>query len=254
MTDPPEEGKPATPDAEKSLWSGPADAASADQSDAQESQDASVDDAHAEPSTAETASNVEDAATMVKVCPKCSVQETTDGLFCPHCGARYAKKQRSKRSKVILLAAVGLLILAAIGVGIAFKVNHDDEVQAKRDKQHRIEVAAAAARAEQAKREAAAAKAASEKRKLDRALRQLMVHEMEKTITKDAKKNVNEGVLDGPILGSQCSPAPGGGSKSAAPYTCMAITKRNGDGTVEGYNFTVTANMNTGSMTWHLGN
>jgi hypothetical protein len=205
---------------------------------------------------AEVAAEPADVVTT-KVCPKCSVQETTAGEFCPHCGARYAKKRRSKRTKVTALAALGALVLAGGATAAVLKVSSDDAAQQKRDERHQAEVAAEAAQAAQAKREAQAKEVADHEaaaqRKLDRQLSSIIVHEMEKRITKDAKKDVDLGVLEGPILGTDCSPAAGGGTKSATPYDCMAITTRNDDGTIQGYNFSATANMKNGSFTWKLG-
>lgn len=197
------------------------------------------------------------APTQVKVCPRCSVQDTTTGEFCPHCGARYAKRKRSKRSKVIAGAVVLVVLLVAGGVAAALKISHDDDVAAQREKRHKQELlAAAAAKAEQQREELAAERARQEAaadRALDREIKKSIEHSMEKSITKDAKKNVDNGILEGPILGTQCDQAPGDARKSATPYSCLAITKRSDDGTIEGYTFTATANLKTGEYRWHLG-
>lgn len=195
----------------------------------------------------------------IKVCPHCSVQSKTDGDYCPHCGASFVhgRKGLSKRTKVIVFSIVGVLVLAGAGVGVAQKISHDNQVT--EDKQ-RAEAAAKAA-AEQRKQEEAAAKAAQDqqdlKDSLERSVRRSSVREMRKSITKDAKKRVAEGVLDGPIYGTQCNPV-GGGSQDnleakTTKFECLAINKKNGDGTVEGWRFSATMNWDEGSWTWRLG-
>lgn len=201
----------------------------------------------------------------VKVCPKCSVQERTSGLFCPHCGAPYAKKQRlrSKRSKRILAAAVGLLLVAGLGGGITAKVNHDNSVKAEKKRQADKGLAerkrqadeAAAAEKERVAKEAATAarkKRAADKKELDKAIRDLVVRDMEKSITKDAKKMVAGGTLDGPILRTSCSSTNPAANKTTAPFSCIAVTETNGS-TERGYRFSATANLKSGSYRWHLG-
>jgi hypothetical protein len=77
-------------------------------------------------------------------------------------------------------------------------------------------------------------------------------------VTKDAKKDVADGVLDGPILRTECTPVGGGNSDPLAAHTgnwsCLAVTKDDlSSGTSEGYAFSATVNYDDGSYTWHLG-
>jgi len=233
------------------LWSG--DASEDGAPEVAESEEPTVVGAAHTPAGAEA----EGADTPVtEVCRRCSVQTTTSGAFCPSCGASYEKHRTSRRTKIVAGALVAVVILAGGGMAVAMKIQHDDDVAAK--ERAAKQRAAAAAVALQRKREADAQARvdAAERlvRELKREIRKETVHSMEKSITKDAKSRVDDGRLDGPILGTQCEQAPGDAKKSATPYLCMAITERNDDGTIRGYNFTATANFEDGSYTWHLGN
>ena len=172
-----------------------------------------TDDADTQQRTPGEAATSEDAP--IKVCPHCSVQSTTAGDYCPHCGASFVhgRKGLSKRTKVIVFSIIGVLVLAGAGVGVAQKISHDNQVT--EDKQ-RAEAAAKAAAAQRRQEEAAATAAQDaqdEKDEIERSLRRSSVREMRKSITKDAKKRVAAGDLDGPIYGTQCNPV-GGGSVS----------------------------------------
>lgn len=195
----------------------------------------------------------------VKVCPHCSTQTETDGDYCPHCGAGYVhgRKGLSRRTKVIVAAVLGALVIGGGAVAVVVKVNHDNQVA--EDKQ-RAEAAAKAA-AELRRREELAAQLEAEGDKiedeLERSIRQSSVRGMRKSITKDAKSRVAEGSLEGPIYGTQCDPV-GGGSVSnldakTTKFECLAIQKKNDDGTVEGWRFSATMNWDKGSYTWRLG-
>lgn len=195
----------------------------------------------------------------VKVCPHCSVQSQTDGQYCPHCGASYVHGRRglAKRTKLIIVGVLGALVLAGAGVAIAQKVSHDNQVA---EDKRQAEAAAKAAAAQRKQEELAAQKeeeAQAEQDRIERSIRASAVRGMRKSITKDAKQRVSEGVLDGPIYGTQCNPV-GGGSEDnleakTTKYECLAINKKNGDGTVEGWRFSATMNWDDGSYTWRLG-
>lgn len=195
----------------------------------------------------------------VKVCPHCSVQSQTDGQYCPHCGASYVhgRKGLAKRTKVIVAAVLGALVLAGAGVAIAQKVSHDNQVA---EEKRQAEAAAKAAAAQRKQEELAAQKeeeAQAERDRIERSIRASAVRGMRKSITKDAKERVTEGILDGPIYGTQCDPV-GGGSQDnleakTTKFECLAIHKKNGDGTVEGWRFSATMNWDDGSYTWRLG-
>lgn len=188
-----------------------------------------------------------------RVCPACSTQERTTGAFCPHCGARYERKRSrvSKRVKIVLASLVTLLLLGAAGAGVAMKLHHDHLVKQRQ---------AAAARRVAAQRRAAAARAEAKKTEdhFKLAERKDTVKSLEHSVTKDAQKDVNDGLLDGPILRTECSPASGTDisdlSASTGDFTCLAVNKDNlSSGTSSGYRFTATVNYNDGTYTWHLG-
>jgi hypothetical protein len=187
-----------------------------------------------------------------RVCPKCSAQETTTGEFCPHCGASYLRRRRrlGKRAKIVAAAVLSLLVLGGAAAGVVVKVNHDHKVAADKKKK--------AAAAEAARQQAAARDA--EKRLEDqtqRRLRASVVKELERSVTKDAQQDVSDGLLDGPILRTDCTPTGTSADDlnvSAATYSCLAVNKDNfDDGTSSGYSFTGNVNFDDGTYTWHLG-
>jgi hypothetical protein len=72
------------------------------------------------------------------------------------------------------------------------------------------------------------------------------VTQLQRSVTKDARKSVDAGVLDGPILNTQCTPLGGGSTDDLTALTgtfeCLAVDKKNNDGTVEGYAYSSTVN------------
>jgi hypothetical protein len=191
----------------------------------------------------------------VKVCPNCAVQERTTGEFCPHCGAPYHRKPRglkrlSKRAKIIVGAVILVLLLAGGATAAVLKVQHDNDAKAEKNR----EEAAARQRAQQAAQ-------AERERKADEqvqvALRRNIVKELQKAVTKDARGQVNDGLLDGPIKRTSCDPVGGGNvddlTARTGKFECIAVNKENGDGTAEGYRFSATINYEELSYSWHLG-
>ncbi len=86
---------------------------------------------------------------------------------------------------------------------------------------------------------------------LDQELSDVAQGELERSITKDARKQVREGFLEGPIKETSCREA-GTGSGPATEYTCLAINKESGE-TSEGYEYQATADTESGELTWELG-
>jgi hypothetical protein len=76
-------------------------------------------------------------------------------------------------------------------------------------------------------------------------------------VTKDATKDVNLGLIDGPVLRTECNPTGGTGTSdltaSSADFSCLAVNKENADGTASGYRFSASVNYDDYSYTWHLG-
>lgn len=194
----------------------------------------------------------------VKVCPRCSVQSQTDGSFCPHCAASYiGPGPLSKISKRIVIVVVAALVVIGSAGGLALKISHDNEVTAQL-------VAAAQAQkratdAAKAKADADAAAAATKQAADDqtRTERKATVTALEASILKDAKAMVKSQTLTGPILRASCTPLGGGSVDDLTALTgtleCIAVNKKNADGTEQGYRFSATINWNEGSYTWHLG-
>lgn len=198
-----------------------------------------------------------DPGPITRVCPKCAAQSQAPGEFCPHCGARYGRKRRSRKTAVILLSAVLALLIAGGAVAAVLIIHHNNQVAAqkraaRRGAAERQQAAAAAAAAAAAQLQAQKA-AARLKRDEARVVRQQLVNALQSSVEKDADKDVSTGILNGPILKVQCQPATSlDATASIANYTCLAADSISG-GELSGYRFSATINTATGSYTWHLG-
>jgi len=195
--------------------------------------------------------------TQTRVCPRCSVQSKAPGDFCPNCGKAYARRRPSRRTHWIILGVVVALIVIAGGTALVLMVRHGNEVEAAEAAAAKEAEEAEALEAKQAKRQADARAAKRASDKLERQTRRLVVKELQKSITKDAREKVNDGLLDGPILNTQCTPVGGGSTDDLTAITgkfeCLAVNKNNGDGTVSGYSFAATVDWKKFSYTWQLG-
>ena len=150
-----------------------------------------------------------------------------------------------------------MLLGAGVFAAVA-KVRHAHAVEAA---QAATDKKAAAAAEAKAKAKAAAARKAAAKRAADSAERRVRrdgVKQMEASITKDARKSVASGLLDGPIFFTSCDPLGGGSTDDltaiTTTFSCVAVTKKNDDGTVEGYVYHATQNWSEGTYSWGLGN
>jgi hypothetical protein len=159
---------------------------------------------------------------------------------------------------MIVGAVIAAVLLGAGTTGAVAKVRHD---HAAKTAQAAADAKAAKLAKEKAQAKAAAARKRAAKRAADNAERQdrhAAVKQMEQSITKDARKDVASGVLDGPILYSTCDPLGGGSTDDltalTTTFSCLAVNKKNNDGTVSGYSFHATQNWTTGSYSWGLGN
>jgi hypothetical protein len=156
----------------------------------------------------------------------------------------------SKISKRIVIGVVAAIVVIGSATGLALKVSHDNQVTAQRvaadQAQKRTADAASAA--------AAAKQAADDKTRADR---QAQITQLEASILTDAKERVTSQTLTGPILSASCTPLGGGSSDDLTSVTgtfeCIAVNKKNTDGSTEGYRFSATINWNK-DYTWHLGN
>jgi predicted nucleic acid-binding Zn ribbon protein len=187
----------------------------------------------------------------VKVCRECSAQAQTDGAFCPHCGTSYARKRRfTRRIKVALVVVLLLLLGGGATAGVLIKQDHDQQVAAKR---HAAELVA------QQKRDAAKRRVDEKKAqdRLERASRKDLVTSLEHSVTKDAKKDSDLGLIDGTVSRTECNPAGGADpsdlTTNSGDFSCLAVTADNADGTSSGYRFSATVNYDDFTYTWHLG-
>jgi hypothetical protein len=193
-----------------------------------------------------------------RVCSKCSVQSQTGGDFCPNCGRSYIRKGLSKRAKLIAGGVVVAIVLGVAAAGVVAKARHDHAAEAARVTAGRnaAKTAKAAARAKAAKARTVAAKKAADN--AARRVRRDGVKQMEQSITKDARKDVGSGLLVGPILYTSCDPLGGGSTDDltaiTTTFSCIAVTKKNSDGTATGYAYHATENWSAGSYSWALGN
>jgi outer membrane murein-binding lipoprotein Lpp len=197
-----------------------------------------------------------DAPPPTRVCAKCSVQTQTSGDYCPHCGNSYvARRRRLSRKAIIAIVAsvVAALVLAGgAATAISLKAKQDREAAAA---ERREAAQAAAEKAEAARQERQEAKAAAEQAERD--IRAQIIRQMQKSITKDAKERVGDGVLEGPIYYTTCDPLGGGSVDDLTALTttfeCIAVNEKLGGGQVRGWVFSATANWDEGSWSWQLG-
>lgn len=195
----------------------------------------------------------------IKVCGKCSVQTRTSGDFCPHCGHSYVARSRGISKRVLGVVAAVVLVLALAGGGFALKMRSDEAEQREAAAAERAEAAAEKKQAEEE-----AAEAADQERRVqqaaeraERAERKSIITQMQASITKDAKKRVADGELEGPIFYTSCDPLGGGSVDDLTALTttfeCLAVNEKLGGGQVRGWVFSSTVNWDEGSWSWRLG-
>ena len=160
-------------------------------------------------------------------------------------------QEMSRRKRIVSLGVIAGLLIGGAIVGVALKVEHDNQVatKQKREKEEHAQFVA---------EKRAAVKAAERKQKAEEgfelSLRQDLVKSMQHAIQKDAEKEVLEEELEGPILKTECEPEGGEISLTEAAQTfhCLAITTETG-GQYEGYRYTATANYSKESYSWRFG-
>ena len=186
-----------------------------------------------------------------RTCRKCSATVATRDLECPICGSSYLRKGLGRTGRILLVTGFLILVGAIVG-GFAYS-SHQADVRAEKAREVERDKAEAKADAEAEEQrlldeaEAEAAQAAAD---LELA-RSEAQKQLETWITRDAKKMVREGVLDGPILLTQCDPAAGGVDDLTATtesYSCLVATEREGT-QLRGYSVTGGINYETGGMT-----
>lgn len=195
----------------------------------------------------------------VRVCPVCSAQARTSSDKCPHCGSSYirARRIRARRrlstmssvGKAIVAVVILLVLFAAAGAAGAVMLKNDRDDEARQLAQEE---------GEQRELEAAkeAAEAALEAEQEDRRLRQILVQDLERTITRDAQKEAERpfSIINGPILDTQCDPDGGEIDTEATTqqFSCLAITRYTGGG-ARGYRYSAVVNYDNFGYRWRLG-
>ena len=187
-----------------------------------------------------------------RICPKCSVQSSVPGDYCPNCGASYVRK-RARLSKKTMAIILALVLVVGGGTAITLAVQHSQEVAAQEEADRKATEAAKKA-AEEARKlqEAAEARASAQ-----RAVRALIVDGLEEAVQKDATERVDAGRLDGPIQRTECTPLGGGSVDDLTAITgtfeCIAVNEKKENGSESGYVFSATVNWDAASYSWHLG-
>ncbi|MBT1002216.1 hypothetical protein KIH31_06345 [Paenarthrobacter sp. DKR-5] len=194
----------------------------------------------------------------VKVCSKCSVQTRTVGNFCPNCGAAYiSRKPRLRMTKRTAFISLAVVVFVAIFAAIGLGIQHNNELKAQQDAASAAAEASASASASASAEASASAAAKEASDEAARDLRKSYVSALEASIVKDAKSRVTDGTLDGPILSASCTPLGGGSvddlTSLTGTFECIAVNKKNSDGSASGYRFSATIDWNEGSYSWHLG-
>lgn len=194
---------------------------------------------------------------FTRVCRRCSVQSQTTGDFCPNCGKSFARRGLSKRARLLIVAAIALVLVGGAGAGVTAKVRSDRAAVAAEEAAEAIAAAEAERKAEE---EAAAERAAEAKRAAEdaeRGERKRLIKKMQKSITKDARSDADDGMLDGPIFYTSCDPLGGGSVDDLTALTttfeCIAVNEKLDDGGARGYVYSATMNWDEYSWTWRLG-
>jgi hypothetical protein len=174
------------------------------------------------------------------------------------------RPRRRRLRRRVIAGALSLVVLVGLGVaGIGVKNAHDAKqaavIAAKEADAKATEAKAAEASRQKAAAEAAEA-AAAVKRARDEAERKRRtetVAEIEDSVKKLAKKQVQSGAIDGPIISVSCDPVAGGSvedlTEKTTAFQCFVANKDNGDGTLSGYDYHATMNWDSGSYTYGLG-
>jgi DNA-directed RNA polymerase subunit RPC12/RpoP len=195
-----------------------------------------------------------EAQPPVRICQRCSTQASTDGSHCPYCGASYLRRRRPSRRLVLVSAALVLLIAGGVTAAVLAKQHHDQQVRQEK-REAALEKARAAAKRRAQAREATR-RAAEAADRVQRDYRSQLERSMRRSITKDARQAVDDGLLNGPILSTSCDTIAGGADALSAKrgrYECLAVNKRNDDGTASGYRYTSRIDYEKGSWSWRLG-
>jgi hypothetical protein len=170
------------------------------------------------------------------------------------------RRSISRRSRLIVLGLLALLVVGGGGTAVALKIKHDNEVDAERAREQtrlaeaareRNERADAARRREEADRREKAAP------RPDRARQPHPARAEPPPVDHERRQGkVADGLLLGPVLKTVCDPVGGGRddlSSRTGKYECLAVTDVKDDGNSSGYSYTGTINYQESSWSWGLG-
>jgi predicted nucleic acid-binding Zn ribbon protein len=207
----------------------------------------------------EPPASVEDQDAPVRVCPVCSAQARTNSDTCPHCGSSYIRRRgtRARRRMASMSTAAKLGVAAAIAV-LPICAASAAGAMLLRDDRHDEAAQLAEDEKEEEAQEVAAEEAqeALEQEQQERAARQVLVKDLERTITRDAQRESEKpfSIINGPILATQCDPDGGEIDVDSVTqqFSCLAITNYTGGG-ARGYRYTAVINYDRFSYRWRLG-
>lgn len=188
---------------------------------------------------------------LLRLCRHCSTESKTQASRCPVCGTPYVHEPWWRRPWLWASAAVAVLVAGMI-VGVLLWNNHQTQVA----EEQRIAAEQDAAAREAAQQEAAA-RAAREAAAAAIAEREAVVPQIERSITKMARKHAREGLIEGWPKTTECSPAAGQSvenlNRTTTSFSCFVITERHQDGTSSGHNYHALMNWDSGSWTYGYG-
>ncbi len=156
------------------------------------------------------------------------------------------------RTKTLIASILLTAIMSGgLGAGLTYVTMRDDKVGGQTVESEEVAVREPA---EEDAQGAIDAQAAADR--AERKARASMIRFLERTITKDARKDVSKGFLDGPILETNCT-ATGGGSTDdltalTGTFECLAVTEEEPDGIQRGHGYNGTVEWNTGNVTWEI--
>lgn len=196
-----------------------------------------------------------EAQLPVRICRKCSVQSRTGSDRCPNCGSSYLRGLRrfSKRTRMLVVVVPLVLLLLGGGAAAALKIRHDNNVEQEGEKQAARDLEE---RQEREREQEAEEDLQAEQDKSEIRSRRDLVKGLEKAVTKDAKESVDDGLLEGPILLTQCDVLSGeleDLSTEKGRFECLAANVENDDGTIEGYRYSGTIDYDELTYSWRLG-
>ncbi len=160
------------------------------------------------------------------------------------------------KRKLLVGGVVAAVALAAAAAVVVPKINHGKELGAQRERERRAVLVAretARLRKDQALHRGRSSRAL---RLGDPgAARRAAVADLEAAITADARQRARKGLIDGPVTGTSCDPAPSTITPKSGTYKCFVTTGEvnrsvGGSPFVTGYPFVATIQYRDFSYAW----